>query len=313
MSTRTGKQPDQVTNDSVRSEAADISIIIVNYNVEDLLENCLVSIDRASGELEIETTVVDNASTDRSVEMVKKKFPGCNLIASSRNLGFSRANNLGIESSTGRYILLLNPDTVLEPDVLRKMIDFMDRSPDVGMASCKLVTGDGTLDLACRRNFPSLWDGFCRASGLSAAFPTSRLFANYNMTYLDENDACDPPAVNGAFMFVRREALDEVGPLDEDYFIYIEDLDWCYRFQKAGWKISYYPETFVVHLKGQSGKKSSSAMIHKLFESTEIFYRKHYFPSSNILKKALILSSLKLWKWTALFKNSLKSEKRTRP
>lgn len=295
------------------SSKPDISIIIVNYNVEDLLKGCLQSIASSTGDLRIQTIVIDNASSDKSVEMVGKCFPWCHVIPSKTNLGFSKANNAGLKLANGEYVLLLNPDTVLDQDVLVKMARFMDKYPDVGLATCKLITKDGRLDLACRRNFPSPWDGFCRASGLSSLFPKSRLFAGYNMTYLDENQTYPVPAVNGAFMFVRSKALEEVGFLDEDYFIYVEDLDWCYRFQQTGWKTIYYPETTALHLKGQSGKKVSSAMIRRLFESTEIFYRKHYFPNSNLFTRLTTLTSLQSWKYFTLLKNRLRKEKQTRP
>jgi GT2 family glycosyltransferase len=152
-----------------------------------------------------------------------------------------------------------------------KMVALMDEQQDVGMVSCRLVTQDGSLDLACRRAFPSLWDGFCRASGLSQWFPKSRLLAGYNLTYLDEHKTCEVDAVNGAFMFARREAVEEVGLLDEDYFMYCEDLDWCFRFGRSGWKVVYHPAATTVHLKGQSGNPKSSAMIRELFRSTKLF------------------------------------------
>jgi GT2 family glycosyltransferase len=181
------------------------------------------------------------------------------------------------------------------------------------MATCKLVTGDGSLDLACRRSFPTLWDGFCRASGLSRLFPGSRLFAKYNLTYLDEDETCEVEAVNGAFMFVRRAALEEVGLLDEDYFMYVEDLDWCYRFRRSGWKIAYHPEARALHLKGRSGNSKSPSMIRRLFESTELFYRKHYFPCLGFFRRMMILLGLRLWKRVTLVRNALRKKKRTRP
>ncbi|UCD58574.1 MAG: glycosyltransferase family 2 protein [Candidatus Hydrogenedentota bacterium] len=290
-----------------------LSIIIVSYNTRDLLLAALRSVYGSSYLVEPEVIVVDNASSDGSPEAVRAQFPRCTVIANEENLGFSRANNMALKRAHGRYILLLNPDTVLEPEVLQKMENYMDNRPDVGMVSCKLITADGSLDLACRRSFPSLWDGLCRASGASGLFPKSRLFARYNLTYLDENETCEVDAVNGAFMFVRREAAEQVGLLDEDYFMYIEDLDWCYRFREAGWKIIYHPAASALHLKGKSGNQHSSAMIRELFKSTETFYRKHYFPRIGITHKVLLTQSLALWKWTTLAKNALRNTKRTRP
>ena len=290
-----------------------VSVIIVSYNTRDILLGCLRSVYASKCVDGLGVFVIDNSSTDTSVEAVHAAFPQCRVIANDENLGFSKANNLGLECAQGRYVLLLNPDTVVEPDVLQKMTEYMDKHPDVGMVSCKLVTGDGSLDLACRRSFPSLWDGFCRASGLSALFPRSRLFSRYNLTYLDEDETYEVDAVNGAFAFVRREAVEQVGPLDEDYFMYIEDLDWCYRFRKAGWKIAYHPAATTVHLKGQSGNPRSPIMIRELFKSTEIFYRKHYFPHMRAFGTVLMLASLRLWKWTTLLRNAVRPEKRTRP
>jgi N-acetylglucosaminyl-diphospho-decaprenol L-rhamnosyltransferase len=189
----------------------------------------------------------------------------------------------------------------------------MDEQRDVGMVSCKLVTQDGSLDLACRRAFPSLWDGFCRASGLSQWFPKSRLLAGYNLTYLDEHKTCEVDAVNGAFMFTRREAVEEVGLLDEDYFMYCEDLDWCFRFGRSGWKVVYHPAATTVHLKGQSGNPKSSAMIRELFRSTKMFYRKNCFAGMGPIRRASVLIGLDIWKWATLLRNALRTNKRTRP
>ncbi len=291
----------------------DLSVIVVSYNTRELLLECLRSVYDSTYSSDLQVIVVDNASQDGSAEAVRSHFPEGLLIANSENTGFSRANNLGIEHARGRYLLLLNPDTALDSDVLEKMTEYMDIHRDVGMVSCKLVAGDGSLDLACRRSFPSLWDGLCRASGLSKLFPKSRLFARYNLTYLDEDQTYMVDAVNGAFMFTRREAVRQVGLLDEDYIMYIEDLDWCYRFQKAGWKIVYHPVATTLHLKGQSARQNSSEMISELFRSTKTFYRKHYFPNVGPLREMLVVQSLSLWKWTTLARNSMRRVKRTQP
>lgn len=290
-----------------------ISVIIVSYNTRDLLLDCLRSVYSSAGRVEAEVFVVDNASTDGTVAAIASEFPQCNVIANETNVGFSRANNQAVRMCTGRYILLLNPDTVVEPDVLAKMVEFMDQQRDVGMVSCKLVTHDGSLDLACRRAFPTLWDGLCRASGLSQWFPKSRVLARYNLTYLDEHQTCEVDAINGAFMFARREAVEDVGLLDEEYFMYSEDLDWCFRFGKSGWKVVYHPAATTVHLKGQSGNPKSSAMIREMFKSTKLFYRKNCFADMGPVRRASILICLDIWKWATLFKNALRKSKRTRP
>ena len=290
-----------------------ISIVIVSYNTRDLLLDCLASIYESKGVPAPEVFVVDNASSDGSADAARTAFPACTVIENPENGGFSQANNLAIARASGSYLLLLNPDTRLEPDVLGRMVEYLQQNPRVGMVSCRLVTGDGSLDLACRRSFPSLWDGFCRASGLSALFPGSRLFARYNLTYLDEFETNEVDAVNGAFMFARREAVEEVGPLDDDYFMYVEDMDWCYRFREKGWGIVYHPVATTLHLKGASGNVRSEAMIRHLFLSTEIYYRKHVFPGAGPLHRWALLRGIGLWKWTVIARNALRRRKRTRP
>jgi hypothetical protein len=290
-----------------------ISIIIVSYKTRALLLDCLFTVFGSQGDLDLEVFVVDNASNDGTVEAVRRTFPQCSVIVSEMNEGFSRANNRAIRNSTGEYILLLNPDTLLSKDVLSKMVDFMEKHTDVGMVSCKLVTGDGSLDLACRRSFPSLWDGFCRASGLSFTFPSYHLFSGYNLTYLDEDETYEIDAVNGAFMFTRRKAVEEVGLLDEDFFMYGEDLDWCFRFKKANWKVMYHPAATTVHLKGSSSNRRSSQMIMEMFRSTALFYRKHEFKRIGPLHKSLILRGLTVWQWITLVRNAFRTNKRTRP
>jgi GT2 family glycosyltransferase len=290
-----------------------ISVIIVSYNTRDLLLDCLSSVYASEGDLDLEVFVVDNASSDGSVDVVGEYFPECTVIAGTENVGFSKANNKALRIATGDYILLLNPDTIMDANVLAAMTAYMEQNPDVGMCSCKLVLGDGSLDLACRRSFPSFWDGFCRAVGLSALFPRIPLFTRYNLTHLNENETYPVDAVNGAFMFTRREAVEEVGFLDEDYFMYAEDLDWCFRFGKAGWKVMYHPVATTVHFKGQSSKARSSAMIREMFKSTKLFYRKHYYPSMSPTKRFLMTLGLEAWKRMSLVKNAMRAEKRTRP
>lgn len=291
----------------------DLSVVIVSYEVRDLLDACLASLPAGAGKLRLEVIVVDNGSTDGSASWVREHHPWCAVVEAGENLGFSRATNLGLRRAKGKYLLLLNPDTVVFPRALEKTAAFLDAHPDVGMVTCRLVTRDGRLDPACRRSFPSLWDGFCRASGLSRGFPRSRLFNRYNLGNLDEHETCDVEAVNGAFMLVRREAVEEVGLLDEGYFMYVEDLDWCLRFRRAGWRIVYYPGAEVKHLKGRSGAKHSGAMIRCLFASTLRFYRRHYFPHRSLPWRLAVAAGLQAWMGVTLLRNTLRREKRSRP
>ncbi len=253
-----------------------VSVIIVNYNVRAFLENALLSIQKAMTMVEGEIIVVDNASDDGSVEMVKQKFPGVKLIINERNLGFAAANNIAIRESQGSYILLLNPDSVLQEDTLKIMINFLDQRQDVGLAGCKILNPDGTLQLACRRSFPTPWVAFTKITGLSTLFPTTAFFGKYNLAYLDPDKTYEVDAVSGSFMFVRRKVIDIVGGLDEQFFMYGEDLDWCYRIKQAGWKIYYVHETKVIHYKGESVRRSDIDEIKLFYEAMRVFVKKHF-------------------------------------
>lgn len=293
--------------------APDLGIVVVSYNTRDDLRNCLSSIFRSQQDCALKVWVVDNNSSDGSAEMVASEFPAVRLIANSENIGFSRSNNLAIREMETPFVLLLNPDTVVSDRVFDTTIAFLRQNQTAGMVTCKLVKADGTLDLACRRSFPSAFDGFCRAVGLAELYPKSKLFARYNLTYLHEDEPAEVDAINGAFMMLRREALLQVGLLDEEFFMYMEDLDWCYRFRQCGWKIFYDPTTSVIHLKGQSGKKTSSKMIRAFFESMELFCRKHYLHMQGRPWYVATIFGIRLWKHTTLFRNALRPEKRVTP
>lgn len=267
-----------------------LSIVILNYNTKDLLRDCLRSIEKANTDGFIfEVIVVDNASTDDSAEMVKKEFPKVKLIVSGQNLGFAKGNNLGIRQAKGRYILFLNPDTVTMPNTFKEMIKFVDSHPQTGAATCKVELPSGKLDEACHRGFPTPWNAFCHFSGLERIFPKSRLFAGYSLGWLSLNKVHEIDSGAGAFLIVRKEAGDQIGWLDEDYFWYGEDLDFCYRIKKNGWKIYYVPKVKIIHYKGaSSGIKKSSQKISTATKETKlrsakmstevmrIFYQKHY-------------------------------------
>lgn len=255
----------------------DVYVVIVNYNVRDLLRACLRSVFDSIG-ASFKVCVVDNASTDGSVEMVAAEFPQVDLIASSVNTGFTGGNNLGLRRTPAdaRYVLLLNPDTVVPPDAFANMVAYCDDRPKVGVAGCKLVREDGSLDLACRRSFPTPSVSFYRMTGLSKLFPKSRRFGRYNLTYLDEDLEAEVDAVVGAFMFVRRTAMDAIGLLDETFFMYGEDIDWAKRFKDAGWQVRYYPAVEVLHYKGRSSRQAAFRAGAAFYRSMWIFYRKHY-------------------------------------
>lgn len=263
--------------------AIDISIVIVNYNVKDFLLQCLRSIERAKADLNVEVIVVDNDSKDGSVEFLEPLFPNVEFIALNENLGFGKANNLGIAKSKGQYTLILNPDTILEEDTLVFMKKYMDENEKVGISGCKVLNPDGTFQLACRRGFPTPWAAFCKLFGLQKLLPNSKLFASYNQTFRSVDETYYIDAVIGAFMFCRKEALDKVKSFDPDFFMYGEDLDLCYRVAKEGWKIAYVHGTSIIHYKGESTKRSSINEIKHFYEAMAIFAKKHFSHSAFFL------------------------------
>lgn len=250
--------------------------MIVHYETPADLTRCLDSVREAARGLSAEIVVVDNASSVFSSELVNDVLPHAKVIRNTHNLGFARAANQALRTARGRYLLLLNPDTVLAPDTLRKMLSYMDAHPDVGCATPRLVLPDGRLDLACRRAFPTPIRSFYRMTLLSRLFPRSRRFAQYNLTYLDEHTEAEIDAPCGAFMMVRAEAAERVGLLDERYFMYGEDLDWSYRIKHAGWRIMYTPITTVTHVKRASSRQRRPATIRAFYEAMRIFYRNYY-------------------------------------
>jgi GT2 family glycosyltransferase len=274
-----------------------VSVIIVNYNVRVFLENALLSVQKALRGIQGEIIVVDNASDDGSVEMVKQKFSDVDLIVSERNVGFAAANNLAIEKSRGKYLLILNPDTILQEDTINTMIDFLDRHSEGGLAGCKILNPDGTLQLACRRSFPTPWVAFTKITGLSILFPMSALFGKYNLSYRDPDKTYEVDAVSGSFMFVRRNIIETVGGLDEQFFMYGEDLDWCYRIKKAGWKIYYVHETQVIHYKGESVRRSDIDEVKLFYEAMRVFVQKHF--SRGFVSDFILQFGIALREWIA--------------
>lgn len=253
-----------------------LSVIIVNYNVKYFLEQCLYSVRRASENLEIETIVVDNNSVDGSVEMLMHKFPEVVLIANKNNTGFSVANNQGIKISKGEYVLLLNPDTVVQEDTFRKVIAFMDEHPDAGGLGIKMIDGKGMFLPESKRGLPTPMVAFYKIFGLSKLFPNSKIFGRYHLGFLDKEQVHEVDVLAGAFMMMRREALDKVGLLDETFFMYGEDIDLSYRIQLGGYKNYYYPHSSIIHYKGESTKKSSVNYVFVFYNAMIIFAKKHF-------------------------------------
>ncbi|MGB1248165.1 MAG: glycosyltransferase family 2 protein [Chitinophagales bacterium] len=256
-----------------------LSIIIVNYNVRYFLEQALRSVEKAITNIDAEVFVVDNASADRSVEMVEEKFSWVKVIANKDNTGFSVANNQAIRQSTGKYTLLLNPDTVVEEDTFEKCIAFMEANPDAGGLGVKMIDGTGKFLPESKRALPTPSVAFFKAFGLSSIFPKSKVFAKYHLGYLDENENHEVEILAGAFMLMRKDVLDEIGLLDETFFMYGEDIDLSYRITKAGYKNYYLADTRIIHYKGESTKKGSLNYVKVFYEAMLIFAKKHFSTS----------------------------------
>ena len=295
----------------------DLVIVIVNYNTREDLARCLETIPEASTGLICQTIVVDNASSDGSAEMARTRYPWATVIEADHNGGYAYANNIGLRAAVfregedqPRYALLLNPDTLLPPAALTQMVRLMDSHPDVGVSGPKLVRQDGSLDKACRRSFPTPAVSFFRIVGLSKLFPKSRVFGRYNLTFLDENEQAEVDAVVGAFMLMRGEALAQAGLLDEAFFMYGEDIDLCYRIKQHGWRIMYYPQVTVVHVKGASSRKASDRAIAAFYDAMRIFHNKHYRAQTPAPFNWAIDGGVALLKWTALTLNRLRSPER---
>jgi O-antigen biosynthesis protein len=273
----------------------DLSVIIVSYNVSSFLDQALATLEESARGIDHEVFVVDNASSDDSVEMVKRKHPGVKLIENRDNRGFAAANNQALGLAAGRYILLLNPDTVLRSDTIRTMIRFLDEHPEAGGAGCKVINPDGSLQLACRRGFPTPGVAFFKMVGLSGLFPKSRTFGAYNLTYLDPDAVTEVDAISGSFMMLRKEALDRVGLLDESFFMYGEDLDLCYRIKQAGWKIYYVPLTEIIHFKGESARTvPTMKSIRDFYIAMHIFVEKHHRGSFRFFPRRLLIAGIYL-------------------
>lgn len=260
----------------------DLSIIILSYKSKDDLARLLPSVFASSGITFTphpnplpqgergrtgEVIIVDNGSNDGTFEWAETQLKDLKIIKNS-NTGFASGNNIGIKQAYGKYILLLNPDTQIQSDTLEVMLNFMEQREEVGISGCKVVKPDGSLDLACRRKFPNPWNSFKRLFLLSRA--------DYNLTYVDENLEMEIDSVMGAFLLIRRTVVDRIGLLDEEFFMYGEDIDWCWRCKEAGWKVWYYPKTFITHFKGSSSAQIAFRALKWFHDAMWIFYRKHY-------------------------------------
>ncbi len=287
-----------------------LAIVIVSYNTRDLLRDCLRSIGPGAAACALDIWVVDNASRDGSAAMVRAEFPRVHVIDSPRNGGYAYANNLALSQILGTgdwglgtgsdlpipnpqspipdYVLLLNPDTIVPPGALDALVSFMEAHPAVGACGPKLLLGDGSLDVACRRSFPTPEIAFYRMTGLARLFPHSPRYGRYNMSHLDPDVQTEVDAVVGACMLVRGAVLREVGLLDEAYFMYGEDLDWAYRIKQYGWKIMYVPSVTVHHFKRASSRQRPFPSIRAFYAAMRVFHRKYYAATTPAPLNALI-------------------------
>ena len=256
-----------------------VSVIIVSYNVRHFLEQCLYALTRATAGIQAEILVVDNASADGSTRYLQPRFPTVIFIENARNTGFAKANNQALGRATGRYILFLNPDTIVAEDSLSKCLQLMETQPATGACGVRMLDGSGRFLPESRRGFPSLQASFYRLSGLAALFPRSQRFARYYMGHLEEKTSHEVEVLAGAFLFVRKAVLDTTGGFDERFFMYGEDIDLSYRIRQAGYKNYYLADTAIIHFKGESTKKDQLQHIRHFYGAMEIFTRKYNHPA----------------------------------
>lgn len=302
-----------------------LSIVIVAYKSRDEIGACvgslpqtLVLADGTAGRVEV--VVVDNSPTewDGVGDVLRREFPWVEYLAPVENLGFGRANNAGFARTKGEYVLFLNPDTVSNARALTRGVERVRADKTIGMISPQLVQADGSMDLACRRSIPTLWDGFCRASGLATRWPGAKLFAGYNLTHLPVGGSYDVGAINGAFMLGRREVLAQVAEpagsaavFDENFFMYGDDLDLCIRVRRAGWRIVYDGSVQITHLKGLSVGKDYDAMSQAIFDANRAVYLKHFARSPLARFKYAVAFSA--WKKLALLRARQRGHRQVRP
>lgn len=279
----------------------DLSVIILNYNTKKLLADCLKSVFASTGLGQMEVIVSDNGSTDGSIEMVKTDFPQAKLLENNTNLGFSKGNNVAIKIATGRHILLLNSDTVVKLDAFSKMVGKADSESIIGAVGPKILLANGELDPSARRNFPNPANAFMRLFGL-------KKLSNYNITGpIDQEMSVE--AIMGACMLVPKIVIDKVGMLDEEFFFYGEDLDWCYRIKEAGYKIVYYPSAEILHLKSASSRNIPFKIVKVAYSAMKIFYRKHYAPKYPAPFNWLVYTGINARMYLVMFINLFKKNK----
>lgn len=286
-----------------------LSIIIVNFNSNNYLGKCLESIYANPPDCDFEVIVVDNASTDDSISIVKNVFPQVDIILNENNKGFSAANNIGIKASQGKYILLLNHDTLIRNNALNVLLDFMSNNPDVGACGPKILNSDGTIQHQCKRGFPTPLSTLVHMAGFNKLMPKSKLFGHYLMTYIDINQINEVDSLSGSCMLIRKEILVNIGGLDELFFLYGEDLDLCYRIKQGKFKIYYVPQAIITHFGGVGSRAMSYKSIIEFYRSMIIFYVKHYKNKYGIIIKSLVFIGIYIKMIINITINSVRRDK----
>ncbi len=280
----------------------DLSIIILNYNTKDLLRTCLKSVFGSQTSFKLEVLVADNGSTDGSLGMVKSEFPQVKIVANQANLGFARGNNAALKVATGRYCLLLNSDTEVRPSTFDLCIKKMDSDPQVGILGCKVLLPNGKLHEACRRRFPNPANAFLRLFGF-------RKLSSYNYQNVSVDQEMEVDSVVGAYLMIRKNVMDQIGLLDEQFFMYGEDLDWCWRAKEAGFKVLYYPKAEITHYLYGSAKSVKFKSVVWAHQAMQIFYAKHYASGHNWLFNQVVYLGIKLRMYLVMLVNLLRANK----
>lgn len=282
----------------------DISIVILSWNDKEHLQECLESLRHCTKSRSVEIIVVDNASTDGSPDMVAARFPQVTLIRNAENLGFPKGNNIGVRASKGEYVYLLNSDIKVLDGCIDALADYLDQHPDIGMIGPKILNGDMSLQSSCRR-FPTLWNNFCTAAGLATLWKESRWFSGEHMLYFKGDRLMDVDVLVGCFWTARRKALDQFGLLDEGFFIYAEDVDWCKRCWKAGWRVVFFPEAQAIHYRGASTTKKDPVRFALTQQRSVLrYWQKHHGSLGRASMGCLIFGHLSI-RWTAALMKSL--------
>ena len=283
----------------------DLSVVIVNYQTFELTKNTINSIFEYEYPFSYEILVVDNASTDDSLEKLKEYFKDkITFIASRENNGFAAGNNQALKIAKGKYVLLLNSDTIVWENTLENIYNYMEKNTDVGAAGCRVLLENGELDKACKRSFPNVKNSFFRLFHI----PTNSKDDNYNLDNLPDDEIYEIDCLTGAFMFIRKAALDEIGFLDETFFMYGEDIDLCYRIKQANWKIIYYGKSKITHLKGASSKKQKSKLIYEFYRAMYIYYKKHHAQESSFITNIIVYFGIAILCILKLFLNIFKKK-----